>query len=99
MQDVCTTTISMQPVGRRVCSKPQLARFTPSMCTQTAFMAFGPWISDLLFTNPCATWEPPGFPGGNLPKTTGSGKVDEQQLQDCEITGDCDDLALEAAIR
>ncbi|KIY95713.1 hypothetical protein MNEG_12250 [Monoraphidium neglectum] len=39
-----------------------------------------------------------GFPGGNLPKT-GPGKVDAQQLSDCEILGDCEDLELEAAIR
>lgn len=39
-----------------------------------------------------------GFQGGNLSKT-GPGTVNADQLADCEILGNCEDLALEAAIR
>jgi len=40
-----------------------------------------------------------GFPGKMLPKTAGGSLLDEQSQLDCEITGDCDDLAAAAAIR
>ncbi|KAF8067213.1 hypothetical protein HT031_002260 [Scenedesmus sp. PABB004] len=41
-----------------------------------------------------------GFPGRMLPKTAGDGgRVSAEAAADCEITGDCDDLAAEAAIR
>jgi hypothetical protein len=47
----------------------------------------------------CLHAQATGFAGGMLPKTAGGGLLDSQSASDCEITGDCDDIAAAAAIR
>lgn len=56
----------------------------------------------LLFNTHCCPLCPlqaTGFPGKMLPKTAGGSLLDAQSQLDCEITGDCDDIAAAAAIR
>eukprot|EP00879_Flechtneria_rotunda_P011762 GHRR01012285.1.p1 GENE.GHRR01012285.1~~GHRR01012285.1.p1 ORF type:complete len:226 (+),score=78.70 GHRR01012285.1:89-766(+) len=70
----------------------------PPGSSQVAFKLFVPLEQYNLGPLQLAGFKASGFPGKNLPNTA-SGVIDAQQQADCEITGGCDDLAAEAAIR
>lgn len=54
-------------------------------------------MAGVFYSNLCC-FQATGFPGKMLPNT-GSGLISSQDQEVCEITGDCEDLAAEAAIR